>query len=329
MRGRIKRSVRFVWRVSLVILFGATSMGVSSLRGQSASELPVSEAEGFLGNWTLQMDFQGNPVEMTLRLSDVDGKVAAQLESARQPEPQVITRISREDDFLKLEWERDFGGQSGTLALEITRTSSGLTGTLGDNGGFFTAELTGVAQGEAAPATARGGDSDSDRAARARARRRRRAGATASLTLDGNKIEIGYAELKQDSEDFGRLAELQDGEVFKFVSGRAVKLKTDASLRFGDVLIKHGNAAENYPGVYSLWLKKAGEGWNLVFNEHADIWGTQYLNEADVAEVPIDRTGADTQEPSFKVELLEVGDGALLRLAWGPHQWLAPFELVR
>lgn len=174
---------------------------------------------------------------------------------------------------------------------------------------------------------AESGDAEDERRS---SRRRPRTTATANLTLRGEEIGITYPLLKRESSDYERLTGLADGEVFTFVGGATIKLKTEPSLRFGDVVIETHNAAETYPGVYGLWLQRTGDEWLLVFNEQADVWGTQHFDDGDVAEVPIVRSEADEEADTFVVELIEAGDSAaIVRMAWGPHQWVAPFELAQ
>lgn len=316
----------------------------AALRAQETSSLAASEVADLLGDWTLDMDMQGRPVQMILSLADVNGRVAASLQGGRRPEPTVVTRVSKTASGLKLEWQRDFGGQQTTLAMELAMSGDTLTGTFGDEGGFFSADVTGSrgAPGAGAPAAgevaatdaeaaAEGGSADGGRPDQERARRRRRRGGeSAELVLAGKKIHIAYADLDRESTDYRTLESLENGKVFQFVGGRAMKLLTDASLRFGEAVIERGNASPDYPGVYSLWLMKAADDeWHLVFNEDADIWGTQYLSEADAAHVPIRRGDAETESERLEVELVDVGENAgLLRIAWGPHEWLAPFALA-
>ena len=63
-----------------------------------------------------------------------------------------------------------------------------------------------------------------------------------------------------------------------------------------------------------------------MFNNEADIWGSQRNPEADAVEVPLERSSADEPAEKLTIELLEVGPGAVLRIAWGDHQFLAAFE---
>ena len=146
--------------------------------------------------------------------------------------------------------------------------------------------------------------------------------------MDGRKIKVSYAALLSASDDFRRLAALETGEVARFEGGRAIKLSSDATLEFGDVVIRKGNVAADYPGVYSLWLRKTADGWALIFNAESDIWGTQRAADSDVASVDLEISVAGTDVGEFVIELEEAPDGGRLRLEWGEYQWMAPFELV-
>ena len=106
------------------------------------------------------------------------------------------------------------------------------------------------------------------------------------------------------------------------------KLRTEVNMKFGDALLKINNVAENYPGVYSVWLKKTGSGWNFVFNERSDVWGTQHAAEADVAEVAAKYSDSADATEKFEVKLESSGDGGVLSFAWGPHLWTADFDIV-
>jgi hypothetical protein len=88
--------------------------------------------------------------------------------------------------------------------------------------------------------------------------------------------------------------------------------------------------APDYPGVYSVWMKKVGDGWSLVFNSQPDIWGSRHKAEFDVYEVPLTVSKLDG-DPSEKyvVGLEKDGDNALLTLNWGDQQWSANFEIIQ
>ena len=87
------------------------------------------------------------------------------------------------------------------------------------------------------------------------------------------------------------------------------------------------NVTQDYPGVYSLWLQKEADGWLLLFNDKADVWGHQYDPETDSAAVPVEfRSDASPEAESFTVELTETDGGGSLRIAWGPYVWTTDFS---
>ena len=159
--------------------------------------------------------------------------------------------------------------------------------------------------------------------------RRRRGPNKAKIEFNGKDVVVQYGDWKVDGADYANVANTPVGRPIEATLNAALKLITDWDLRFGeDTLIKKENVAKNYPGVYSLWIKRTADGWSLAFNEKADVWGTMYDSESDVAEIHIDYT--DTEEPNDKMEItLEDRDGgALLTISWGKHQWITTFDPV-
>ena len=164
------------------------------------------------------------------------------------------------------------------------------------------------------------------RTARAEQLRRFRYGNLAEIELSGKKVMVSYADLATDSDDYRAFEALEAGEVSAWQSAKAIKLMAHVSLSFGDVAVPHGNHAPNYPGVYSLWPKRTADSWSLIFNSEGDIWGTQRDPAADAGEVPLEHSRADEPTEKLTVEFLEVEPGAVLRIAWGDHQFLAALE---
>ena len=179
---------------------------------------------------------------------------------------------------------------------------------------------------DSTPASAESADEEARAAALRERFRRLRYGNLTELELDGKQIRISYPDLLTDSDDYRAFESLEAGEVAAWNSARAVKLLTHASLSFDGVLVPYGNASPDYPGVYSLWPKRTVDGWSLVFNGDADIWGSQRDAGADAVEVPLEHSRADEPTEKLTVEFLEVAPGAVLRIAWGDHQFLTAFE---
>ena len=290
---------------------------------RAASEEPIrtsldsSGARNFMGNWNLAIDFNGRAMEFNLIVVDLEGKVGATIDSAQQPEPLAVEEISMDErGQLVLKYPLTFGQQSFKITLTAGLVPDGLEGTLVEESGLFEAAFVGKPNEE------------DPEAGQQRRRNRRMAANQARLRFGSDSVQINFHPLALDSEDHKRLTQIKDGEVFEFVGGRATKLMTDVNMKFADVVIEKENAAPNYPGVYSLWLKRSGDGWLLVFNEEADIWGTMY-NEA-ATKTAIELTAGTAAEPSstFKVLLEEKENGGVVKFVWGDQEWSAPFDVV-
>jgi hypothetical protein len=268
------------------------------------------------------MDFQGNPFTMALHLSDEGGKLAARLESPQSPQPMAIRDIRREGEALHLQWAFDQGGQGMTLQMVLQPADAGLVGTLGDTGGLFKAELLGSRAGGPVPVNADGRGVDSDGDSRVP---RRRTGRETQLDFGGQKVRVSFDPVAAEGADYERAASLRDGEILRWTTGRTIKLRSDATLRFGEALVPRGNASPDYPGVYGIWLERRADGWVFVFNGHADVWGTMHDPAADVARAPARYATASAASPKLVVELLPREGGGTLRVAWGSHEWSADF----
>lgn len=157
--------------------------------------------------------------------------------------------------------------------------------------------------------------------------RRRRAPLETKIDLGDEKaIRVTWIAWPVDGPDYPNLGDLAAGEVMMITASAPPKLWTHADLTFGDLVIKEGNVAENYPGVYGLWLRKTDDGWNLVFNNKPDVWGTMYDPAVDAGEVPLEYSKTELAVDSFTAELKETGENSgTLELTWGDHRWATPF----
>jgi hypothetical protein len=178
--------------------------------------------------------------------------------------------------------------------------------------------------GQPTPGPALDENDDNDNAAR-----RARVNATAKLALPAGTVQVVYPLLPASGPDAAALAALGDGEVLALTRSMALKLKTEVELRFGaDAVARTGNVAPGYPGVYSLWLRRAGDGWRLVLNREPDIWGTMRDPAADVAEAPLVHQrmpDADTKA-TLEARLDATNGGGVLAISWGTDRWIAQFD---
>ena len=171
---------------------------------------------------------------------------------------------------------------------------------------------------------------DSDLEARYRATALGSRNETALVTPNGARIQVLFEqELGTDGVDFAALESIGDGDLVQLTQGAVIRLRSEVPLRFGDTLVPTGNLAPDFPGSYGLWLRAAGSGWALVFNNEPDSWGTQHDLAFDAAEVDIDHThGGPYQDRPLAVSLLPVDDDeARLVIVWGQHAWAADFTI--
>jgi len=147
----------------------------------------------------------------------------------------------------------------------------------------------------------------------------------------GAQVERGKAELKAGSGaitvDYGRpslkgrdmLAELKPGAFWRMGMNQATVLTTPVDLAFGATKVTKGS--------YSLWLKKAGDTFELVFNSQTGQWGTQHDPAKDVGSVALKQEPLPAPVETFVMDLKAAAKGGDLSLSWGASRLSAGFEL--
>ena len=150
---------------------------------------------------------------------------------------------------------------------------------------------------------------------------------TSTLAWEGGKAALVTTELPATEREYEGIAALADGAVLRLERCPATKLTSDAPLRFGEILLPAGNVAPGYPGVYALWLRRAGDGWQLVFNDEADAWGTQHDPKFDRAVVPLEHRLVAGAQGRLAGKIDGGASGAVLSLEWGEHHWSVAFRV--
>lgn len=133
-----------------------------------------------------------------------------------------------------------------------------------------------------------------------------------------------------EGPDFKGLLSTRDGAVVELTQAPALRLTIEKAVRTGNVTLRAGNQTPGFPGAYSIWLKRAGDAWRLVFNQEPDVWGSQRDPKSDVGEV--DLAYAKGGEPSRPLGVALVPTSAdrwRLVLVWGPHEWAADFAAAQ
>jgi hypothetical protein len=151
----------------------------------------------------------------------------------------------------------------------------------------------------------------------------------ATLVLGSAEVTAHVGKLGTTTDDYRALETLEPGAVLELPGAAASKLRTDVPLRFGEAILATGNVSPDFAGVYSFWLRAPAEGrdeWRLVFNDEADVWGTQRDSARDRVEVPLEHEVVADEAKELTVVLTgQGGDGGVLEVRWGTHRWRASF----
>jgi hypothetical protein len=138
----------------------------------------------------------------------------------------------------------------------------------------------------------------------------------AELKLPGGAVTVDYGRPALKGRDM--LSQLQDGSFWRMGMNQATVLTTPVDLTFDGTKVPKG--------AYSLWLKKQGDGFVLVFNSQTGQWGTQHDTSKDLFSVPLKKEALSTPVETFTIDLKGAPKGGDLGLSWGAVRLSAPFE---
>ncbi len=137
-----RRILQTVVTVGAMLLVASSGFMVASAQ-EAASDLDIAEAGAFVGDWTLAMNSDQGPIDMSLAVKDVGGKVAAQIGSDFQA-TVAITKISKSEDKLVLTYDGDFEGQAFDVVVTLTPDGDTLEVAIDFAGGQFVMDGTGT-----------------------------------------------------------------------------------------------------------------------------------------------------------------------------------------
>jgi len=310
-----------IWTACIALL-AALALGSSPVLPQDEPPAPevrldASEIEPFLGEWVLEvMTDQGTLNSLLTFRDDDNGKATADFYLS-QITDSTVENILRTETGVLLKWNIELGDQLVPVEVEIAREGDELRGDL--RTAFFEAVIKGQTK-EAAEAAGIIVERQDLREPEELS--------SARIEIAGQGVRVRCDRLPAPGPDYDLLDTLADGEVLGPVYGKPLKFWTDADLRFGDQVIAAHNHGPTYPGVYSLWIKRTGDGWSLVFNHLADVWGTMHLPEHDAAEAALTFSTLSEPAPEAEVELEAADVGGVLTIRWGSMEWTASFDVA-
>ena len=115
----------------------------------------------------------------------------------------------------------------------------------------------------------------------------------AELKVPAGAVTVDYGRPSLKGRDM--LAQLQDGAFWRMGMNEATVFTTPVDLSFGGTKVPKGS--------YSLWLKRQGEDFVLVFNAQTGQWGTRHDASKDVYTVPLKKEPLSAPMETFTVDL--------------------------
>jgi hypothetical protein len=137
----------------------------------------------------------------------------------------------------------------------------------------------------------------------------------ADLKAGAGTITVDYGQPALKGRDM--LSQLKEGTFWRMGMNEATVFTTPVDLAFGTTKLAKGS--------YTLWLKKVGEGFELVFNSQTGQWGTQHDPARDVTSVALKSSPLPSPVETFAIDLKPAPKGGELGLSWGTQRLASPF----
>ena len=137
----IRKTVLFLAACSVALAMPALASAQAR-----ASTLDTAKAKAFVGEWVLTVEGRRGPQERPLAITDVAGKVAAELSGGRGG-PITITDISMAGADLVLKWTQETQQGSIPVVMTLTLKDEALVVKQDMAGGQFTSAGTGKKKG--------------------------------------------------------------------------------------------------------------------------------------------------------------------------------------
>ncbi len=133
------------------------------------------------------------------------------------------------------------------------------------------------------------------------------------VEVGGKKVSIEFGRPSTEGPGYKSMqGGVPDGYIWRMGSNQATKLVSEVNLQFGDKVVQAGS--------YSLWAKRAGEGWTVLVHPEADVWGMPVKKEGFIAELALKYEKIEEPVQYMTIELKAEGEELEFRLAWGDEQ---------
>jgi len=140
----------------------------------------------------------------------------------------------------------------------------------------------------------------------------------AEATIKEAKITIDYGKPSLHGQA-SRLGEAADGQVWRLGMNQATQIETSRDLMVGGKLVAAGK--------YTLWAKKSGNSWVLLFHPKTGVWGAPPLTEGFIAETPLKLEKATDSVDPLSISLSDKNGKAWIKVQWGTDVLTGSFDV--
>jgi hypothetical protein len=117
---------------------------LAPLSASAQSQLDVSQAQAFMGNWVVAMDTDFGPFSFNVDIVDQGGKVAVNVGSPEMGGSQSVTNVTRNGEQLVMNWDLDAQGQVVDAMMTLEPNGANLDAEFDVAGGQFVAAGVGT-----------------------------------------------------------------------------------------------------------------------------------------------------------------------------------------
>ena len=135
--------------------------------------------------------------------------------------------------------------------------------------------------------------------------------------IDGATVSIEYGRPSLKGRTDNDV--MPPGKEWRTGADEATTLKTDRTLRFGNLVVP--------AGTYQIHSVPGPSGWQLIISKSTQAWGIPYPAGQDLGRTPmtVAKTAAPVEQMAISID--DTPAGATLRIEWGTVSARAPFTV--
>lgn len=138
-------------------------------------------------------------------------------------------------------------------------------------------------------------------------------------TVDGATVSVEYGRPSLKGRVPGKDIDPYEGREWRTGADEATTLKTDKTLKFGDLTLP--------AGTYTLYTIPTGGTWHLVVSKKTGQWGVPYPKGEDLGRTPMTLGKAPAAAEMLTISVEDTAAGGTLHVDWGITRASIPFTV--